>query len=1019
MPSSTSTGGWVSTTPASYRGTYLTLTVNTSDLQRESTQNASLTMVPDVPESGFYNVYMAIPGCQNTNTCINRSNAKVTIVMDNMHTLITTVGQHNLVDQDVHIYRGYAPASSTAFSPYLTVSIDTGAEVNAQAASVEVVVDYFRFERDTSYTNLNGVLQIYQDQTSPIQLNGPLYYPLSESLPNNTVVYAVTTGFPNLTHAEETLYLGGQFHSPDSGYSNVVQYTNNTIAPLSNIGINGVVYSMASINGVLYVGGDFDGTSDSQVAASNIAQYNTTSNAWASLGGGTDGAVTTVSPYAPFGSLAVGLRGVFKTLYADKTPGSSNVTVDGLAIWDAVGDMWAGTPYVKSTPTLLYSDMWQDRPNNIALIAGSFSAVAALEAHGAVLLDTTPSVQRLGIVGFSLQPDAADRLVVNSGLWYAKSNDTTPVLVVGGQFQTRDGSSNVAVLEDGKWGKLLDGINGEVLTLNNAANLLFIGGVANVSSSTSSDGGSKFYGLAVYDMDKDKAVDVQRLQGPDGDPEWVRVNKVAIRADTSMVVVGGNFTTAGGMLGCPYICTFDINESQWSPLTSSTLIDQVVDMAFVDGMLLVAGQFKNDTDPLSYMMQYDFGTNSWAGISGVHSLPGPATVLSPAIDGDTPSSVFIAGTSASNGAPYFAKYDGSSISVQSFSIGSRSTIDSILEVPRSRIPSSVLGSSSSLNRRDESPVPSGYVLMVSGDLYLPSGQRASNAFFYNNQWAPFLSTIQSDGSPGYVSSVFYEIPPTNVYQRHRLSVALVVLIAIAIALGITFLIVCIGLVYIYLRNRREAAATTSAASAAIAAAAGGAATTKMAFGAADRDMPSSETGTGAGAAAALSGGALSSMAARQARDASNQRNNGYGAWSKNGIAGEPVSFDNISPSTGRLNSGSPAGLAGLAAAGRLAAVSSDTYVHNDEKRGKASKSGEDDINESLDSIFESAAAEAEAEAESEARERAISSSSMEAAISAAAATGAGAGVGAGVGVRGGASGSEKYSMPVAQHYNSD
>ncbi|KAJ1894101.1 hypothetical protein LPJ81_005226, partial [Coemansia sp. IMI 209127] len=156
MPSSTSTGGWVNTSPASYHGTYLTLTVNTSDLQLESTQNASLTMVPDVPESGFYNVYMSIPGCQNTNTCINRSTARVAIVMDNMLTLIATVGQHNLVDQDVLIHRGYAPASSTAFSPYLTVSIDTDAEVSDQATSVEVVVDYFRFERDTSYTNLNG-----------------------------------------------------------------------------------------------------------------------------------------------------------------------------------------------------------------------------------------------------------------------------------------------------------------------------------------------------------------------------------------------------------------------------------------------------------------------------------------------------------------------------------------------------------------------------------------------------------------------------------------------------------------------------------------------------------------------------------------------------------------------------------------------------------------------------------------------------------------------------------------------
>ncbi|KAJ2506426.1 hypothetical protein H4217_009023, partial [Coemansia sp. RSA 1939] len=390
LASSAYTGDWTETSPSSYHGSYLTLSVNKNDLQLESTQNASLTMVPIVPESGFYKVYMSIPGCQNTNTCQSRSTARVAIVMDSMHTLIATVSQRNSVDQDVLIHRGYAPASSNGFSPYLTVSIDTDAEVDDQATSVEVVVDNFRFERDTSYTNLNGVLQIYQDQTSPIRLNGPLYYPLSQSLPNNTIVYAATTGFPNVTHAEETLYLGGQFNSPDGSYANIAQYSNSVISPLNNTGINGIVYSMACINGLLYVGGSFNSTADSQVVVKNIAQYNTTSSSWSSLGGGIDETVTTVTPYSPFGSMAVGLRGNFKTLYADDTPGSVNVTADGLAIWDAVGMMWAGTPYVKSAPTLLFADVWDDRPNNMALVAGPLSAVAALEANGAVLLDTTP-----------------------------------------------------------------------------------------------------------------------------------------------------------------------------------------------------------------------------------------------------------------------------------------------------------------------------------------------------------------------------------------------------------------------------------------------------------------------------------------------------------------------------------------------------------------------------------------------------------------------------------------------------
>ncbi|KAJ2357964.1 hypothetical protein GGF43_001142 [Coemansia sp. RSA 2618] len=447
-----------------------------------------------------------------------------------------------------------------------------------------------------------------------------------------------------------------------------------------------------------------------------------------------------------------------------------------------------------------------------------------------------------------------------------------------------------------------------------------------------------------------------------------------------MVVVGGNFTAAGNMLSCPYICTLDINEGQWSPLASSVLIDQVTDLLFVRDSLVVAGTFKNGTQPMRYLQRYDFSANAWSEIDGVDVIPGPVTVLTAASDGtETTDGFYITGVSAADGKPYFFKYDGSTVISPDFTLGEHSTINGVLEVPRSRIPSSVLGSSASsaLSRRSDDPViPNGYVLAISGNLYLPSGQHASNAFFYNNEWVPFLSTVQNDGSPGYISSVFFEIPPTNVYQRQRLSVALVIIIAIAIALGITLLIVLVGLVYIYLRNRREAAATASAASAALAATTAGGGTTKTALGA----------GTAAAAGARhLQGSSFHNAAA------------GRDTWGTNAVTGEPVSFDNIAPNTGRLASGSPIGLAGLAAAGRKAAVSSDTYVQHD--AGKKGDLKYDEANESLDSIFESAAAEAEAEAENEARERAASTGSMADELAGAAAAGA------------------AYAMPTPRHYD--
>ncbi|KAJ2637355.1 hypothetical protein GGF40_002414 [Coemansia sp. RSA 1286] len=1061
-PTTSLVGGWAETTAASYHGTYRTLTVDVADIKSPNVKGSVIQMSPYIPEAGFYKVFMKIPGCQNTNTCQRRSAALVTLTTNQNNTIPSiAVNQHNVLDEETEIARVYAPASTTEYSATVTIGLYSDGDFDPQTTKVEVVVDYLRFERITSFDKLGGVIRLDPDLDSDKQLASAIYDSLKDVLPEDSVVHAVTSGLSNSTEPEQVLFLGGKFGGEDQGYYNIAQYSDRRLTPLNATGLYGTVHSLTFMDTSLYVGGEFNGTADLKTALNNMAQYNTTDETWYPLNGGADGPVTSVVPYSPFGPHVVAFAGSFSTLYAAAGSEDQNLTSSGLAMWDASAAQWTSLPYIKATPTLLFADPWKSQDHNVALIAGSFSAVAALEANGTVLLTSDGGIKSLNMPDAGLQPDSEGRLVVNSGLWYAKDNTTTPVLVVGGQFQTQDGTTNLAQLQDGKWQNLVDGIDGEVLSINNAANLLFVGGVSNISIDPKNNKPSGFGGLVVYNMDKKDTVGVQNLQGPDGsDRSSVRINKIAVRADTSMVVVGGNFTTAGGLLSCPYVCTLDINESQWSPLATSTLVDQVTDMIFAD-KLVVAGTFKNGTGPTSYLMTYDFDINFWSNITGAENLPGPVTTLTYADHEESAGMYYVIGTSESDGTPYLAKFDGASIILADFTVGSQSKIHSMLVVPRSRIPSSVLGTQSSMSRRSEMPIPAGYVLAVSGDLYLPGGSRASSAFFYDNQWAAFLSTIQSNGESGFVNSVFFEIPPTNVYQRHRLSVALVILVAIAIALGITFLIVFVGLVYIYLRNRREAAATASAASAALAATAGGmgaAGTTKNPLtttllgagtisgtaaaatsvgarsgaggavgagsGTAPAGMTDYRTGIAAAAGSAMAAGTKRYTQGDQYRNVAGSRD----TWGDdNAFAGEPVSYESIVPESGRLNSGSPAGLAGLAMAGRQAAVSSDTYVHYDDKKGADSKYAHiDNANESLDSIFESAAAEAEAEEKNLARERAISASSKDADLGinsdpnamsmgmndASAAMAAGA-VGAA------AAASHGRHMPTPQHYDSD
>ncbi|KAJ2814574.1 hypothetical protein IWW50_007090, partial [Coemansia erecta] len=336
-------------------------------------------------------------------------------------------------------------------------------------------------------------------------------------------VYSAAHGVSNDTNPEDTLFLGGQFYDGDGGYYSIAQYRGGQVRALSSAGVWGDVRAMAYVGTSLYVGGSFNGTADFATALNNVGEYNTTDQTWYPMSGGIGGVVSSAVPYAPFGPSAVAFTGDFSSLYTGEADQPLEVGVDGLAMWDTLAGGWTNTPFLQGRPSLVYSDTWKDGRDSVAFAAGEFAAAAALEANGAVLLTPSQNIQAIDMMGYDLQPSDDGQFVVNAGLWYAKSNGSTPALVVGGRFRTLDGGANVARLQDGKWQRLGD-VAGEVLTLNNAANLLFVGGAANDSAG--------FTGLTVLDMDKGREYETQKLQGPDGRSTTVRVNRVAIRADT-------------------------------------------------------------------------------------------------------------------------------------------------------------------------------------------------------------------------------------------------------------------------------------------------------------------------------------------------------------------------------------------------------------------------------------------------------------------------------------------------------
>ncbi|KAJ2165398.1 hypothetical protein GGF45_005977, partial [Coemansia sp. RSA 551] len=336
--------------------------------------------------------------------------------MNGKNSIVTTIKQHNLVDDEVEVLSGYVPASSQNFSSAIYVQLASDGTVDPQAATVEVVVDSFRLERITSYTNLNGVLQLHDDLTSDLQVNKPLYEPLSAGLPTGSQVYSATHGVSNDTNPEDTLFLGGQFFDSDQGYYSIAQYRDDKVTALSSAGLWGDVRAMAFVGASLYVGGSFNGTADFATALGNVGEYNTTDQKWYPMAGGVGGVVSTAVPYAPFGPRAVAFMGDFKSIYAGEADDLLELGVEGLAMWDALAGGWTNTPFLQGQPSMLYSDTWKDGQDSVAFAAGEFTAAAALEANGAVLLTPSQNIQAIDMMGYDLQPDTQGRFMVNAGL---------------------------------------------------------------------------------------------------------------------------------------------------------------------------------------------------------------------------------------------------------------------------------------------------------------------------------------------------------------------------------------------------------------------------------------------------------------------------------------------------------------------------------------------------------------------------------------------------------------------------
>ena len=734
---------------------YLTVDLPGSNV---GTDAAEVVFQPDIKQAGNYTVTMYTPGCLQDDSCDTRGIVNVTgSYATSTHARVpsqTQIYQSNNYDKYDQIYSGPVDASSGSFRPSVTLRPASG------QSDIKLVAQRVRFQPLKNSTNssdsaLNGLFEF-----DPREGN------IDTDFSNSTIDQAgmhLDEGaeITSLAVVGSTTFAGGNFSEKDGAFENIFSIGSGNATSLPNGGLDAEVSSLLSYEDVLYVGGNFTNTLNGSVTGlNNVAMFNTSSNAWQPLGSGVNGRVNTlvplmfnVTPNQP--ETVITVNGDFTEILAIGE--NKSIPVPGFGIWVQSRQNW-----VQNIPLMTMAITGQ--LNAVANISGSAPLLAGtlaaqdMNTRDVVGLTTDPLL--LNPFSFNIQqpagsnPPAKNRTPkrkikrsigtdsngqnltgVVAGLFY--NSGPHNITILGGQF-TATGSNgstidNLAFLNStGTVTGITAGVDPDSVFLDLATqgSLLYAGG--SVSGQVD---GANVSGLLVYDLDKG---DFASPQPPALGGTNVTVNAITVRPKDNQIYVGGNFDTAGA-LGCPSVCMFE--NQQWSQPGSGLSGSVAVMMWQGNNKLLIGGNLTVNNNATT-LANYDTQKQKWSPVDGAAAnIPGPVTALTSANDGA--SEFWVAGKDL-NQSTFLVKHDGSKYnSVDAELIGPQSIIRGL--------------SMLSLNSKHASNdlVPSNMVLLVTGQLNLPTFGNASAALFNGTTFSPFILATSND-EPGSLAQLFSE-----------------------------------------------------------------------------------------------------------------------------------------------------------------------------------------------------------------------------------------------------------------------
>ena len=789
----TTTGDWTVTPSGQSVAQYLTADLAGPGVNSNS---ASVTFLPDIKQAGNYTVTVFTPGCKQDNSCGQRGEANLTGIFTQTQAdspKQSTIFQTNEFDKYDQIYTGSVDASSDSFRPSIILS-----PLEDQNSSIRLTALRVRFELlDPSSIGLNGLYE-YDPSNATAQTDFK-----SSKIDSIGITLDQGADVRSLASINDITFVGGNFSSRNA--SNILSIgSNNDTVVLPGGGLNGAVAAMTLFGNILYVGGNFSNTNTTDTPGlQNVAQFDTGTNTWSGLGNGVNGPITSIVQLSVnvtqgVPEQCITVNGQFTQVLA--TDSSPAFSASGLAVWVPSRNAWLKDLGVQTQAISGQLTFAINMTGSTPLMSGTVSSQGFALSDSAELtaVSGVPSLVSSGLI---VQPDPSTSNFQKRADNANKANvtgvvtgliDTTGgrnLTIFGGHFVAQGSNnanvSNLAIINNNA-NNQVTGLSSGIDTNSTFMSLSTNGDILYAGGVvTGNANGSPINGLVVWDMAKSAFNDTLP---PALIGTTVSVNAINTQPKTANLYVAGIFDSAG-QLGCPSICVF--SGGQWSRPGQSPPGGNITGMLWQsDTTLLVVGSnlTVNNQQTSVATFNADPTSPSWSIPSGAQNIPGPITALSPASSDN--SAYWVAGQDNS-GKPFLIHYSNGNFQAAP-ALGSNSYTRGL----------SVLSLSDDQQHASNDFIDPSLTLLITGNLNLPDVGNCSGVLFDGTNYTAFL--LSNEGSqPGSLGQVVTEQSQSFNTGASSMPVGFVVLIALAIALGIIFLLIALGLLIERRRRRAE------------------------------------------------------------------------------------------------------------------------------------------------------------------------------------------------------------------------